>query len=101
MRWSTGDSCRDCYIQERRSGYEEEGKGEISGAVSVTYLDSTYYFWALLLFATFLHFSFRFRVSLQIVALFPYFLTVFKLGFQGDFIEKISYAWLSIRKLFK
>ena len=50
---------------------------------------------------TFLYFSFRFRVSLQIVALFPYFLTVFKLGFQGDFIEKISYAWLSIRKLFK
>ena len=40
-------------------------------------------------------------VSKQNVALFPYFLTVFKLGFQGDFIEKISYAWLSIRKLFK
>ena len=101
MRWSTGDSSRDCYIQERRSGYEEEGKGKISGAVSVAYLDSTYFFWALLLLATFLNFSFKYRVSLQIVALFPYFLTVFKLGFQGDFIEKISYAWLSIRKLFK
>ena len=73
----------------------------MNGQIPLTSSCTTHFFWALLLLATFLNFSFKYRVSLQIVALFPYFLTVFKLGFQGDFIEKISYAWLSIRKLFK